>query len=429
MKKNVLIMLLACLFVLPLWGQGSGYLNMAKRTYNKVPLEGVKSGGFEYLIYKDKVLMEGDIYVGDTTFLNKFQFMQFSVTVDQNASKWGNGIVPYMFNSGFATAEKNAIIDAMNHIMDKTNVRFIEKTDQSSFIIYRKVTVAELGFSGGMSALGRQNSNGQFIDFSASNFSASLAIHEICHALGLYHEQAREDRDNHINILTQNIQAGMGGQFAKRLRNAVDVGNYDFASIMHYRYNDFGIDGRRTIERKSNPSDMSFGFSSTSRLSAGDIAGINSLYPTEQGNYTIPYTGTGVIKDELGIGETKTFTVRAGETYNFPKIYLRKDKKYVFTVTGGTWKNGGKASTGAAGYAKEMFDMPRQGNYNMMALVGELYDKNGDGMSFNGTHFLIGTSRTWTASKSGYLGCFANDNLLMYGDNTGTVTVSIRRTE
>jgi hypothetical protein len=151
------------------------------------------------------------------------------------------------------------------------------------------------------------------------------------------------------------------------------------------------------------------------------------MYPVEQGNYTIPYTGPGLIVHEMGIGETRTVTVRAKEVYNFVNVYVRKDQRFEFSCNAtDQWKNGSTESN-ANGYAAGIGDLPRQGSYRMMAMVGELFRKNGDIGSFTGTHFSIGTSRTWTAPASGFLNCFANDNMLFYGGNSGAITLTVRR--
>ena len=65
----------------------------------------------------------------------------------------------------------------------------------------------------------------------------------------------------------------------------------------------------------------------------------------------------------------------------------------------------------------------------MMTLVGERFThRNGSPANFiGGSGFRIGTSRTITAIGHGFLNLFANDNVLAYGDNSGTIAVTVRR--
>ena len=74
------------------------------------------------------------------------------------------------------------------------------------------------------------------------------------HAIGFTHEQNRPDRDDYVTIIRENIQPGkFSRNFHKMESDWLMFGlPYDGKSIMHYRYDAFGINGKTTIESKAS---------------------------------------------------------------------------------------------------------------------------------------------------------------------------------
>lgn len=403
-----------------------------KKTYTKFQNPLIKSGhATEVLIVNGQGYLEGDIALGSEADLDAYQnrVVAFAVVNDPNFilnARWDNGSIPFEILDGFSAAEEAIIMGAMNHIAANTNVCFRLRTNQTNYIKFKKYTVAQLGFSGGTSQLGRCAicQEGQEVKLSA--VSDAVVRHELCHALGLLHEQSREDRNTFVEILTNNIKPGFENQFAQAIYTSTDVGSYDFSSIMHYFSTAFGktVNGvtLQTIRRRSNPADVNFG--NTSVLSAGDKSAINGMYPVEQ----ICPNITPLAPGELAVGQSKTVTVSANKTNNLTGIYMRSGQRFQFSTSSPSWKNG-NTSTDCDGYAGSILDAARRhGDINVMALTGEICLKiNAD--NYTGTYFKIGCSRTLTVAKTGFLVCFANDILLAYGDNSGVVTLTVTRTQ
>ena len=100
-------------------------------------------------------------------------------------------------------------------------------------------------------------------------------VHELGHAVGLYHEHRRADRDEYVEIKWENIEEGKEHNFDKLEPGAANTLGYayDYESIMHYRANAFSINGQDTIVSKQ-PGVTLRG----DKLSPLDIAKAHALY-------------------------------------------------------------------------------------------------------------------------------------------------------
>jgi hypothetical protein len=75
-----------------------------------------------------------------------------------------------------------------------------------------------------------------------AGFGTSAIIHELGHALGLFHEHQRPDRNSFVTYNAGNVLAGKQGDF-NIPPQAQPLGRYDYASIMHYSSSAFSAPG------------------------------------------------------------------------------------------------------------------------------------------------------------------------------------------
>ncbi|MBX3230583.1 MAG: hypothetical protein KIT84_00085 [Labilithrix sp.] len=107
------------------------------------------------------------------------------------------------------------------------------------------------------------------------NCPTGATIHEIGHAMGLFHEQTRHDRDEWVKIMWENIQPENRFNFEKHsLVVGADIGPYDFQSIMHYGPRAFSSNGKDTIVALDGTQFVE----QRQGLSDGDLAGIRAMY-------------------------------------------------------------------------------------------------------------------------------------------------------
>lgn len=217
----------------------------------------------------------GDILVGE----NELTFVAPPESVDpqtesvgRTGGRWPNNTVYYTISSDLPS--KSRVTNAIAHWEAKTALRFVQRTNQSDYITFRP--------GGGCSSyLGRVGGQ-QYITL-ASGCSTGSTIHEIGHAVGLYHEHTRGDRDNFINVNFNNISSGREHNFYTYIQRGTDGKDYtstlDFSSIMLYSSYAFSSNGQPTITKK----DGSTFNVQRSQLSTDDINGINQMYPSDGG--------------------------------------------------------------------------------------------------------------------------------------------------
>jgi hypothetical protein len=124
------------------------------------------------------------------------------------------------------------------------------------------------------------------------NCTTVTILHEMGHALGLFHEQSRADRDNYVNYMEQNIDKPNHGNFDIIGSGGVDSGLYNYASIMEYGPFIFNKDGvSPTLE--TIPPGMVLG-TSLPQYTTGDLDGILRLYAHAPTSITVDTNPSGL---------------------------------------------------------------------------------------------------------------------------------------
>jgi len=254
-----------------------------------------------YTIENGLAIFEGDIVLGTAEELEKSTsgtITSKSVVISGNQYRWNNAVVPYQMAVDLSQLNRQRINDAILNWKQNTNIRFILRTKQNQSQYLDFILIKPFGLCN--SNIGRRG--GQQIINLAENCSggglndAGGIIHEFGHAIGLWHEQSREDRGNFIQINWNNILSGKRHNFEQHISDGDDIGPYDYDSIMHYHSTAFGIEvsGRQQITIvPTNPTDASIG--QRNGLSVGDRSAVDSLYSNFE-NYDIyigDYDGNG----------------------------------------------------------------------------------------------------------------------------------------
>ena len=121
--------------------------------------------------------------------------------------------------------------------------------------------------------------------------AVTTILHEMGHAIGLFHEQSRADRNSYVNYLESNVDKPQGPNF-DIYSSGADSGLFNYASIMEYGAFSFSRDGLSpTLE--SIPAGIPLS-SDASQYTTGDLDGIMRLYGHPPSAVTIDSNPTGL---------------------------------------------------------------------------------------------------------------------------------------
>lgn len=158
-----------------------------------------------------------------------------SYRIAEPSCRWQNLRVPYIIdNNDFPDGDpkpspRKEVEDGIQNMI-AAGVELVPKRQtDNDYIVFRSA------INSCSSPVGRQGGAQEVrCNVAARGWGPGSVMHEICHALGLFHEHQRSDRDDKV-IINQQDPSYNSVNYAKQIIvSAIIVDDYDFGSIMHY---------------------------------------------------------------------------------------------------------------------------------------------------------------------------------------------------
>ncbi|CAH1789163.1 unnamed protein product, partial [Owenia fusiformis] len=188
-----------------------------------------------------------------------------------NVEKWVFPI-QFSFNNTYTEENKTKIREALQNWEDATCASFIESNVTAAPALHFDP------LDGCYSYVGREPSATNIVSLAEGCLTTGTIEHEIGHALGLFHEQSRPDRDSFITVNISNVHPDQASNYDilswhETLTNNIE---YDYGSVMQYNKRAFTGDGGITMIAKDDMFDNTMG--QDAGLSFSDIKLFNIEY-------------------------------------------------------------------------------------------------------------------------------------------------------
>lgn len=232
--------------------------------------------GFGYEVVQGYAIAEGDIVLGrvDASGRLEVPFLSRGLGARGFLYRWPDGILPYAFHPGLSEIQQRNVEEALERIASRTRILPVP-ADSPEAAGYADYVLFEPSEGCG-SFVGRQLQQDSQSLWVADSCSVGSIVHEIAHAIGLFHEHSRPDRDNYISVVRDEILDSKQFNFDIYEDGTENWGTYDYGSIMHYGERYFSKRGERTIIA---PEHVDIG--QRVQLSEGDIEAIDRMYATD----------------------------------------------------------------------------------------------------------------------------------------------------
>jgi hypothetical protein len=233
------------------------------------------AGAYQWLAYEvvdGEAIHEGDVLLGRYDDLDDVELGEREPdrAAIYSGHQWPGGVVPYTVDGDLPQGQRQALQEAMDVLHATTSIRFVARTSEPDWlrVVHAPgVCASHIGRIGGEQRV-----------MLGAGCGRTEATHELAHALGMFHEQSRVDRDEHVIIHWDDIDPSKHHNFqtfVEQGKAGANFGPYDHGSIMHYRSDAFARYADRPSITRLDGTLIGY----NAELSAGDYAALEARYP------------------------------------------------------------------------------------------------------------------------------------------------------